>query len=212
MHTAASALDAPCTHQGCARHTPCARRICALHTPCARRASICALHAPLRRACTACRTRTRTRTRYDLNAQMDEGQLGAIFQSVQLADATLVVKLKRSYGQGNEVLQQGQSPPLGSAPARPLCLLRARLAALAAPGARASRLRNRPFLAHSPAFDHAQEQLARAASRLQRAALRVRSAARAVGGRRASEPPRLHGCWLLVGAACSLDRDAVRKA
>ena len=61
---------------------------------------------------------------------MDEGQLGAIFQSVQLADATLVVKLKRSYGQGNEVLQQGQSPPLGSAPARPLCLLRARLAAL----------------------------------------------------------------------------------
>ena len=37
---------------------------------------------------------------------MDEGQIGAIFQSVQLADATLVVKLKRSYGQGNEILME----------------------------------------------------------------------------------------------------------
>ena len=44
--------------------------------------------------------------RYDLNAQTDEG-LGAIFQSAQLADATLVVKLKRAYGQGNEALQHG---------------------------------------------------------------------------------------------------------
>ena len=44
--------------------------------------------------------------RYDLNAQMDEGQIGAIFQSVQLADDTLVVKLQRAYGQGNEILME----------------------------------------------------------------------------------------------------------
>ena len=61
----------------------------------------------------------------------------------------------------SNVRQHGQSAPLGRAPARPLCLLRARLAALdssalpgrgqptgrpaAASGARASRLQRRPF-------------------------------------------------------------------
>eukprot|EP00320_Phaeocystis_rex_P020252 CAMPEP_0119096758 /NCGR_PEP_ID=MMETSP1178-20130426/173826_1 /TAXON_ID=33656 /ORGANISM="unid sp, Strain CCMP2000" /LENGTH=162 /DNA_ID=CAMNT_0007080659 /DNA_START=14 /DNA_END=502 /DNA_ORIENTATION=+ len=41
---------------------------------------------------------------YDLNAQMDDGQIGAMFESVKLTEATLVVKLKRAYGERNEVL------------------------------------------------------------------------------------------------------------
>ena len=48
--------------------------------------------------CTACR--------YDLNAQMDDGQIGNVFESVRLADATLIVKLKRAYGERNEVLME----------------------------------------------------------------------------------------------------------
>lgn len=44
--------------------------------------------------------------RYDLNAQMDDGQIGVIFKSVRLIDATLVVTLQRAYGQGNEVLME----------------------------------------------------------------------------------------------------------
>ena len=37
---------------------------------------------------------------------MDDGQIGVIFKSVRLIDATLVVTLQRAYGQGNEVLME----------------------------------------------------------------------------------------------------------